>query len=250
MDNLQAKCKRIAAFAGQYQEEELPDEVSSDDGDPFDLRFFLESAFASARNEETSAKYRKATETVLRENCREINDRLESDTRVSEMELLDDLQDAGVTNRRDRQMVVQILEFIEEIPDDDVIGYVQRKVANEELEDAHERLTDIYNIGSKKATLFLRDAVTLLDHDECVACDDYKYLFPVDTWVRGVVDELGIVDTDAVEWDQNSSEIINELPDCVSPIEFNQGAWYVGANAFDVLMENLSRIESNSTVVY
>ena len=29
----------------------------------------------------------------------------------------------------------------------------------------------------------------------------------------------------------------------VDPIRFNQGAWYLGAHSFNVLLENLHRIE-------
>lgn len=238
MDDHQTRFKRIADFARKYREEELPEEESDANGGPFNLRFFLKRAFAGARSEELSKEYREAAEEVLR--------RLEDRGKTSfesDKEFLDELENAGVGNQYDRRMVVEILEFIEGISDNDVIEYVEEKANNEELETAFEELTDIFNVGPKKATLFLRDAVTLLELDECVASDDYKYLFPVDTWVHRVADELGIVETDGPDWTKDSEAIVDECPDGTSPIEFNQGAWYLGANAFDVLMDYLLRTE-------
>lgn len=235
---------RVAEYGDRYRAEKIydEDEPGRDEG-PFGLTFFLKRAFASARSEGLSGRYREAAEKAIKCHKNGIKNCFESDASVRTLGLRDDLEDAGVGNKRDRRMVVDILDHLEDFPDYEVVGYVKTKVDENDLEGASDKLREIYNIGPKKATLFLRDAVVLLDCEDDVAPGDYEYLFPVDTWVHGVANELGVVDTDGVDWSQNSPEIIDELPAGVSPIEFNQGAWYVGANAFDVLIENLTRVE-------
>lgn len=182
MNERDCNIKRIAKYAETYREEELSDEPWRDCG-PFGLTFFLKRAFASARREELSAEYREAAEEVIECSKNEIRNCFENDVNVTDLDLSDDLEDEGVGNQNDRKMVVDILEFLETLPGDDpdIYDYVEKKVDDddESLEDAFENLTDIFNIGPKKATLFLRDAVVLCGCEDGV--EEYRYVLPIDT---------------------------------------------------------------------
>lgn len=236
----------IARFSEQYRKEYLfaDDEPGKDDG-PFGLTFFLKRAFAGGRNDELAGRYRQAAEVVLEDRESDIRNRIQGDGSVTDLGLLEDLEESGGGNKYDRQMVVDILNFLQKIPecDHDMFKYVGRQVEANDLQSAFERLQCIYNIGPKKTALFLRDAVTLFGLEDEVESDEYRYLVPVDTWVHRVSKELDIVETDSADWSQNSDAIVDACSGTVSPVAFDQGAWYLGANAFDVLMENLPRIE-------
>jgi len=62
-------------------------------------------------------------------------------------------------------------------------------------------------------------------------------------WVRRIASRVKII-----EDPEDSDEIVRtKIVDAcsssgVSAIKFNQGAWYLGHNSFDVLIENLERV--------
>jgi hypothetical protein len=66
-------------------------------------------------------------------------------------------------------------------------------------------------------------------------------LQPVDVWVRRIARKAGIAglaDSDVAI----RSGILKACRDeGVSPIGFNQGAWYIGYHAFDLLLERLAQ---------
>lgn len=247
MDN-QTRMRRVAAFGERYREENL-ESITEDPGteeDPFRLRFLLKRAFAGAKPETLAGEYRESTEEVLREHESDIKARWTgTKDGITDDELNDVLERAGVGNGRDRRMVVEIIDFLGTIPeqDHDIIRYTGAKVSEGKIDELFDELTGIHNVGSKKATLYLRDAVTYEGLEDTVDDDQYRFLLPIDVWVHRVGRELGIIDTDSPNWRQNSASIIENCGKDISPIAFDQGAWYIGANAFDVLIHNLDRIE-------
>lgn len=101
------------------------------------------------------------------------------------------------------------------------------------LKHLYLELNDIKGIGHKVAAVILRDAVDLWDMETLVAAHNRRYLQPVDKWVRRVSVAL---------WPElegkGREEIARELADeCekhdVSNIEFNQGAYFLGAQKLD-----------------
>jgi hypothetical protein len=244
----EARMRRVAAFGERYREEQL-EPGTEDPGieeDPFRLRFLLKRAFAGAKPETLAGDYRECTETVLRKYESDIRARwAETGDGITDKELLDTLEREGVGNGYDRKMVVGIIDFLETFPnqDHDVIEHTETKISEGEVEEMFDELTDIYNIGSKKAALYLRDVVTYRELEDTVDGDQYRYLLPIDVWVHRVSRKLGILNTDSPNWRKNSNSIIEACGDDISPIAFDQGAWYLGANAFDVLLANLDRIE-------
>lgn len=244
MSGGQESLEQVAAFNEPYHAEYLESVSDTKPGnDQFRLRFFLKKAMAGARHESTSATYRKAAETVLRENHDRIERRLDGEDVFPDSEFESELQDAGLTNGADRQMVVDVIDLLADINDDhDIVGYTIESVEAGDIEVVHDQLTGIHNIAQKKAALFLRDVVTIWSLEDELLWEEYRYVFPVDTQVHQVATELGIVDDD-VSRDQLIDGVLDACRPDVSPVEFNQGAWYLGANAFDVVMNNLAGLD-------
>lgn len=249
MSEHQNQIEAVAAFGDRYREEHLDEApVASDhDEDPFRVRFFLKRAFAGAKPETLAVQYRTRTEIVLREREPDIRNRWNgSNCGISDDELRQTLADRGVGNGRDREMVVSIVDLLGSIEDRDVTKYTKHAVERGDIDTVFETVTDVYNIGPKKATLYLRDIVSYYELETSVAEEQYKYILPIDTWVFQVGKKLGVLDTDSRDWETNSTEIVECCGDDVSPLAFNQGAWYLGGNAFEILLENIEHIEPKS----
>lgn len=237
----------IAGFSTQYRTDQFDasDDDADPEADPFRLRFLLKNIFASARSETVSTEYRQHTESVLRNHRSTIRNRWsESSDGISDEALKQKLADQGVGNQHDRRMVVEVLDFLGSLHniDHDVITYTQVRIENGSINEVYAELNDIHNVGPKKATLYLRDVVTRWELEDHLEGDQYRYVFPVDVWVFRVAKELGIVSTDSLDWETNSTEIVEACGESVSPIAFNQGAWYLGANAFEIIIKHLDKI--------
>lgn len=262
MSNLDPQLETIEAFSEPYREEYIEEppadnmEYRDENGVSFRLRFFLKRMFASARREELSAQYREVTETVLTDDEGHIRDCWErTDGGSTADELKEVLATEGVGNQHDRQMVVEILDFRGTLDRTTIHEYIRAAIRENTIDEAYNALTDIHNVGPKKATLYLRDTATLLlgeemetdQFDEHIEDDQYHYLVPIDTWVFQVGDNLGLFSTDGPQWNTNSKKIVEACDEEVSPLKFDQGAWYLGNNAFDILIENLDAIDQETT---
>ena len=89
------------------------------------------------------------------------------------------------------------------------------------------------------ASLYLRDVVSFFKLEDKVSKDFQFVLQPVDVWVRKIAFKTGILPQGASD-NQLRDAIVKvcEEQGC-SPIQFNQGAWYAGHFAFDLLLEHL-----------
>lgn len=245
MTDKKAKLAAVAAFSERYRAEYMDEPAVNLNrtDDPFRLRFLLKRAFASARSESVSTAYRRYTEQVLKEHQSAIEERVRgSETGIEDDALLQALESAGVGNGRDRRMVLEILDYVSGMDGSDVIEYTKRSIRDGRLPEVFEELRDIYNVGPKKATLFLRDVVSHWDLEDNVEGHEYRYLIPIDTWVFKICDAIGILTTESPRWDTNSQEIVEACGDEVSPLALDQGAWYLGANSFDVLIRKLDNL--------
>ena len=111
----------------------------------------------------------------------------------------------------------------------------------------YKDLMDITSVGPKIASLYLRDLVDLYDLESEIAPEDLALLQPVDVWVRKVVWKTGIVSNGASdsEIQKNILEVCQKAG--VSALRFNQGVWYLGKNAFEIVVANLQIIEVSGT---
>lgn len=150
-----------------------------------------------------------------------------------------------VGKARDVDMVLSALDFIGRLPSLNIVDYSVRRIQNGEIDKHYNELQHSQNkggiiqIGPKIASLYLRDVVSLYQLEDKVS-DEFAFcLQPIDVWVRKLAFKTGIVDNGAN--DKEIQEAIVAL--CreygCSPLQFNQGAWYAGYFALDLLLEIL-----------
>jgi hypothetical protein len=105
---------------------------------------------------------------------------------------------------------------------------VKSLIQNKQTKEAHELVTSIRGIGTKIASLYLRDIVYLGRIPEREIKDQY-YLQPIDTWIEQTLSIIfGDIKPTVLKKKQ---EIIVKLCETanVSPVAFSQGAWMFGS---------------------
>ncbi|RMG67632.1 MAG: hypothetical protein D6715_04325 [Calditrichaeota bacterium] len=151
---------------------------------------------------------------------------------------------------RDVEMILSTLDFIGHLPSLNIVGYSVQKIRSGEIKEHYDELQrDIVQVGPKIAAFYLRDVVSLYQLENLVPEEFAFCLQPIDVWVRKLVKKIGMVDNEASD-DEVREAIITLCRDYkVSPTQFNQGAWYLGYFAFDLLFEMLlikAGVTSNS----
>jgi hypothetical protein len=237
------------------------------------LSFFLNRVFYQGRRDSVSQAFREATNRALAELLPPELDTGERAARILEwsaagwfrranwnqdaspvrqaldrtytIEVNGNKQRSATGKGRDREMVLDILRFICEQPAADgrvlnIAAYAAARIEAGETSAVYKELDDIWQIGPKVAAFFLRDLVAVLDLQARLKPADYRLLQPVDTWVEKIARKLNIQPGP----DGLAAAIAETCQrEGVDPIRFNQGAWYLGAHSFDLLLENLERIE-------
>ncbi len=167
--------------------------------------------------------------------------------------LMENLWNEGVNNKYDREMVIKIIKFINNKVkrNFNIVNYTIKKIENKELHKVYSELIDIKHIGHKISSFYLRDLVCVFD-DYKFSKEEQVYLQPIDNWVGEVLTRLNFFQELAIT---KKADNLNErelfllrgkiVDRCweagVSPVEFNQGAWYIGKNAFEILINNIDR---------
>ncbi len=148
-----------------------------------------------------------------------------------------------VGKARDIHMVLSTLEFVGQLPDWNIVKYSVEQIKQGNLGKHYAELqasnNGITQVGSKIAAFYLRDVIALYSLDDKVAVDSAYCIQPVDTWVRKLAYRLKIVDEGAN--DQTIQKAIVEFCQSkgLSPILFNQGAWYIGYYSYDIALDLL-----------
>jgi hypothetical protein len=246
--------KAIVSYGKRYQQEELKsyhsDELANDWW--LALAFFLNRASFQGRRDELSYRVYEHIRAVLEPMFS--NDR---DWHTYEMhrqqawkaikgELQQRIGKGKVGKARDIEMVLSALQFISNVPDNNIVAYSVQRIRRGDLVGHYWELQrssnrfGIVQVGPKIASFYLRDIVTLYQLESSVTEDALFYLHPVDVWVRKFFTKTGVVDDGADDSTIRRAivTICNEHQ--CSAVEFNQGSWYVGYHAFDLLLEKLN----------
>ena len=144
----------------------------------------------------------------------------------------------SITGRKtDREMVIDSLRLVSELTryDHSLIKYTIENVKN--LPQVYDTITNIRYVGPKTGSLFIRDAAVFYKLEDRLKENDHQYVQPVDTWVRQMCERFGWI-----EENTNTKNIVKTMTqECkkadVSPLRFNQGLWYLGSHALDLLLE-------------
>jgi hypothetical protein len=146
------------------------------------------------------------------------------------------------TNPKDEELLKSVFgDFLPTLDKHNynVVDFVLKLIKEDRMREAYRAINKVSEVGDKIAAVFLRDIVCMFDLEGSVSKEGHLYLQPVDTWVRKVAQEL---------WKElktgNDTGIKLKIVDVcfeyrISPIAFNQGAWYLGAHAFDLILEEL-----------
>ncbi len=219
------------------------------------LDFFLSRACYQGRRDEISVKvYWAAIETLkpklsTSDGASKYQILKKQNWKPVEIALRSKIGKGYVGKARDVDMVLSTLDFISSLPDLNLVRYSVEQIKRGNLEKHYLELqarrseSGIVQVGPKIAGLYLRDIVSLYDLDSKISYSSAYCLQPVDTWVRKLAYRLKIVNEGGS--DQQIQKAIVSLCKSkgVSPLLFNQGAWYVGYNAFDIALELLDRSE-------
>lgn len=195
------------------------------------LEFFLSKSFYRGRKDELSNRFELLTKKILQQHYQKYE--------FGELSNFDDqLKKGGVNNQHDRKMVIETIKFVYKLPDKNLTNYAVDLIKNKRVKSLFDELLKIHAIGPKLAGLYIRDLIFLFNLEKFLKEGDYIYCQPVDTWVKQVAVKLSIAGNED-SMDSVAEKIIKFcLENKISPLLFNAGAWYVGARAFDLLLDS------------
>lgn len=275
MSTLKKKLRIISTFAFRYREicDDLLRKMGATSYNQVSqdwwlaLRFYFDRAFYQGRKDELSYNFELATwqalEKVLGPNARSRKRRLAElhetgslskqnwDNRKNTLRKALDEQYringklCNTGKKGDKYMVMDVLRFIHEERSSrseplNMVEYIKESVKNQSVKVLAKELDKLFQVGPKIYSFLIRDVVDLFGLSKNIKASDYEYLQPVDTWVRQLAKKLGI--------EGNDSHVAKKLAEiCVSngvdPIKFNQGAWYLASHSFEILCDNLERLQ-------
>lgn len=212
------------------------------------LQYFLHYSFFQGRADIISIKVEKAAMNILKRYItgKSTNALIwlsKGNFAKIRKELKQAIGKRKIGKGRDIDMVISILNFASKLKEKNIVKYSISKIKKGELKSHFYELQTIISIGPKIASLYLRDLVWMYSLERLISKDDLVYLQPVDTWVRKVAFKTGIIDDIKLSDTQVRQKIVEACQNLdISTIKFNQGAWYVGYYAFDIVLENLDKI--------
>lgn len=241
----------ILTYGRRYREKHLTDNYQPDDllqnwWKAFE--FFLARACFQGRSDRVSVRVYDAAIAVLEPRVAHTNGVLTDEALLPiEGALCERIGRHKVGKGRDVAMIVSALHYIRRLPDANIVAYSVARIQAgdigshyDELQAARNRETGIVQVGSKIAAFYLRDVVSLFDLESLIPADFQFCLQPVDVWIRRLAHKVGIVGPNATDGDVQQAIVRICQEKGYSPLRFNQGAWYAGANAYDLLLENLA----------
>jgi len=146
--------------------------------------------------------------------------------------------------QRDRAMVIDTLKFISELPDYNILSYSIKEIKKGKLMELDSDLRNIRQVGLKTCSLYLRDTVSFYSLEKYLSRPDYDVLQPIDTWVHQMAIKLDIIKPKMKLEELASKRCIITNAACnagVSPIDFNQGLWYLPTHAVDLLLKEYNK---------
>lgn len=240
--------QKIAAYSDEYIKENIKEydrnRLLNDWQEG--LKFWFDHSFYQGRRDDVSYEVEKRAKETLDSYIKEKNDNSEiilNEENFSEIRsrLMKVIGKGEIGRGRDIDMVVSMLKFISKIDDKNIVKYSISRIQNGKIKDHFEELQTIHSIGPKCSSFYLRDLNYIYSLDAKIMEEDLVCLQPIDVWVRRVANKAGIINNE----NEKNEELIrkNIVEACskagVPSMKFNQGAWYLGHNSFNILMDKL-----------
>lgn len=257
------KFKKIEAFSDKYRSLSELEGLAFQEAGSWEkviedwwlaLLFFFDRAFYQGRSDKLSRQFEQATvkaldtfligttsekllqlrqssDWLIRENWNKSENPLWS--ALGRTYHVGKKEKRSTGRQRDKEMVLDTLNFIEKNCEDcNILAHSIQNIKIGEIVKLSKQLDYIVSVGDKITSLFLRDIVFLYGLEDYLRPEDYCLVMPIDTWVRQVCDKLQIK--------PDAKEMVSACRENgVSPIKFNQGAWYLGARSFSILIDAL-----------
>lgn len=238
----------IASYGDKYRQEYLtefkPDHLAANWWTALD--FFFGRACYQGRRDDVSALVQKEVTTVLEPRFKnqdaskgfEIERTQKWDAIKTELE--GHIGKGKVGKARDVEMIVSTLDFIAGLPDLNIVKHSKERIERGQIDAHYGELQRIVQVGPKVASFYLRDVVTLYGLEQSVPARFAVQLQPIDVWVQRLVHKIGLVEPNASDTAIREAIVVECVQHGISPIQFNQGAWYIGSHAFDLMLDHLS----------
>ena len=140
-------------------------------------------------------------------------------------------------NEEDIMMVLDVLKLISQDNNKkNIYNYFKEVIQRVGLRGAWRELKQIRAIAGKIAALIIRD-IGLMNAG--LITGDYKYAFPIDTWVKRISRKLGY---DTENPDGVKDTLISKCKEYrIEPLVFAAGLWFLGFHSLNVALECLDK---------
>lgn len=247
--NINERIQDIAVYSEYYKEKNLKNLYPKEDWKESlsdNLRFLFGHVFYQGRTDEMSERVDLAAQAVFNRFISDYGEKYvfnieNRKTIVSDLNLVIGTEKGKAGKGGDLKLAKGLLAFITSKEERNlIIPYTIKKIKAGGIKEHYEELDDIFMIGDKIASFYLRDVVSLFELDSYVPDNELVYLQPIDTWVKRVAREIGITEH------KSHKKIRQDIVNCcleanVNPQEFNMGAWLCGAYPFEMQMWRLNR---------
>ena len=145
-------------------------------------------------------------------------------------------------NEADIMMVLDVLKLISQDNKKNIYNYFKEVIQGDGLKNAWQELTRIRGISDKIAAFIIRD-IGLMNIG--LSTEEYKYAFPMDTWVRRISHKLGY---DSKNLNEVRNSLINKCKKYqVDPLRFAAGLWFLGFHSLDIALEYLDKVNLHNS---
>lgn len=248
--------KRIAEFHKNYEKEFLKERIRNRIScleSPKDALFYILSySFYQGRRDEISATFERRAKVVLDSFLTSNDVLLLGSSRITSKEVLktkykklDGLLKTNKVNKEgDRLMVMSLINFSQSNDEKNILRFLIDQIVSKKIPEAYRNLDGIWSVGSKIASLILRDIVYIYKLEDYLSRQDYYFLQPIDTWVHQLSKRVGLVGRDKIYTGEAKDITEKCFRFNTNPIQYNQGAWYVGANSLKLVLENIDKLHA------
>lgn len=189
---------------------------------------------------------KQSTKNTLNSDRRGDFSRLFEHTTLISGLLNETIADKKLNNDVDFQMIIGALSFINKHKEKNVTNYCLKQIEDNKTAELFCELKDIYGVGDKLASFYLRNLAALFFPEKEFQKDEMKYYLPIDTWIVQVLKHFKNAEKGYKNVSYNPDEAKNDMINLIqeyslNPIAFNQGCWYVGYHSFDLIVDCLSK---------
>ena len=245
---------KISLFHRFYEKEHLAERIKVKESylksPEKAFEFILGFSFYQGRRDKISEEFEKRAKDVILPFMKTNNILSSSSERITDKKSLKKeytqiyylLSNGGINKEGDRLMVISIINFIQSIEGHNILLHLINLIKSRRLTDSYHQLDSIWSIGPKIASLILRDVVYIYNLADFLENKDYYSLQPVDTWVHQISQKIELIREDKI-YKNESKDIVDRCREFkISPINYNQGAWYIGTNSHKIILRSVDNI--------